>query len=285
MATPSTIPLTSSRQPLSFELGYRHFDTAEGRLTSSLKNIIRHQYLQTSSEYENEDEIGEAIRASKVPRKQLFITAKNSSLEGVTTEQALRKTLKNLGVDYVDLYLVHNAFFAKNDQDLQRKWAEMEFLKERGLTKSIGISNMERQKIEAILTTAKVPPAINQIEFHPYFQRPSLISWLKEQNIAVACYSPLTPLTAGKPGPIDGIFQELAEKYGVTTSEIGLRWCIDQGLVAVSTSSKKERIQRYMTEIPKFKLSPKEVSDIAELGKQKNFSAYWKHYASSGGDK
>lgn len=68
----------------------------------------------------------------------------------MTTEQALQKTLKNLGVDYADLYLIHNAFFAKNDQDLQRKWAEMESLKESGLTKSIGISNMERQKIEAI---------------------------------------------------------------------------------------------------------------------------------------
>lgn len=136
-----------------------------------------------------------------------------------------------------------------------------------------------------LFKTAKIPPAMNQIEFHPYFQRPSLISWLKEQNIAVACYSPLFPLNAGKPGPIDGIFQELAEKYGVTTSEIGLRWCIDQGLVPVSTSSKKERIQRYITEIPKFKLSPKEVSDIVELGRQKNISAYWKYYANSGGDK
>ncbi|OAA35504.1 Aldo/keto reductase [Beauveria brongniartii RCEF 3172] len=222
---------------------------------------------------------------SGVPREDIFITAKDLSIEGVTTEQALRKSLKNLGVEYVDLYLIHNAMFAKNDADLQRKWAEMEAVKELGLARSIGVSNLERQKIEAILKTAKTPPAINQIELHPYFQRTELVSWLQQQNIALACYSPLAPLRSGRPGPVDEIFQTLAKKYKVDESEIGLRWAIDQGRVVITTSSKEERVQGYGKKLPSFKLTAEEISDIAELGKKKEFSGFWRYFAPSGGDK
>ncbi|KAM3452004.1 hypothetical protein MY3296_004872 [Beauveria thailandica] len=253
----------------ALQAGYRHIDTAE--------------------EYENEKEVAEGIRMSGVPRKDIFITAKDLSIEGVTTEQALRKTLQNLGVEYVDLYLIHNAMFAKNDADLQRKWAEMEAVKELGLAKSIGVSNLEQQRIQAILKTAKVPPAINQIELHPYFQRTELVSWLQQQNIALACYSPLAPLRSGsfggRPGPVDDIFQALAKKYNVDESEIGLRWAIDQGHVVITTSSKPERIQGYAKKLPSFKLTTDEISDIAELGRKKAFSAFWHAFAPSGGDK
>ncbi|KAM3508301.1 hypothetical protein MY11210_006770 [Beauveria gryllotalpidicola] len=249
----------------ALQAGYRHIDTAE--------------------EYENEKEVAEGIRMSGVPRKDIFITAKDLSIQGVTTEQALRKTLKNLGVDYVDLYLIHNAMFAKNDEDWQRKWAEMEAVKELGLTRSIGVSNVEQQKIQAILKTAKVPPAINQIEVHPYFQRTELAAWLRQQNIALACYSPLLPLRSGRPGPADDIFQALAKKYNVDESEIGLRWAIDQGRVVVTTSSQAERIQGYAKKLLSFKLTTDEISDIAELGRKKEFSGFWQYFAPSGGDK
>ncbi|KAJ4155809.1 hypothetical protein LMH87_001038 [Akanthomyces muscarius] len=249
----------------ALQAGYRHLDTAE--------------------EYENEEEVAEGIRMSGVPREDIFITAKDLSTESVTTEQALRKTLNNLGVEYVDLYLIHNAMFAKNDQDWQRKWTEMEAVREKGLARSIGVSNVERQKIEAILKIAKVPPAINQIELHPYFQRTELASWLKQQNIALACYSPLAPLRSTRPGPVDDIFQSLAEKYNVDESEIGLRWAIDQDRVVITTSSKVERVRGYAKSLPSFKLTSDEISDIAELGKKKEFSGFWQFFAPSGGDK
>ncbi|KAK8148337.1 hypothetical protein G3M48_010391 [Beauveria asiatica] len=259
----------------ALQAGYRHIDTAEANMLPLV-------------EYENENEVAEGIRMSGVPRKDIFITAKDLSIKGVTTEQALRKTLQNLGVEYVDLYLIHNAMFAKNDADLQRKWAEMEAVKELGLAKSIGVSNLEQQRIQAILKTAKVPPAINQIELHPYFQRTELVSWLQQQNIALACYSPLAPLRSGsfggRPGPVDDIFQALAKKYNVDESEIGLRWAIDQGHVVITTSSKPERIQGYAKKLPSFKLTTDEISDIAELGRKKAFAAFWHAFAPSGGD-
>ncbi len=136
-----------------------------------------------------------------------------------------------------------------------------------------------RQHIEPILQTAQIRPAVNQIEYHPYFQRDGLVPWLKEQGIAVFCYSPLTPLTSGKPGPVDEILSRLADKYNVTESEIGLRWCLDQGLILASTSTKIERMAGYLERLFRFHLTPEEIEEIATVGKEKTFSLYW-HYFS-----
>lgn len=173
------------------------------------------------------------------------------------------------------MYLIHAPFFADSDAELQQKWADLEAIKNSGRAKSIGVSNFLQVHLEAILKTAKIPPAINQIEFHPYLQHGDLIEYHRKNNIAVACYGPLTPIIRAKGGPVDGLWAELAKKYGVSESEIGLRWCIDQGLVAITTSSNKDRMERFLAKLPHFKLTPKEVSDIAVLGKQKHYRAFW----------
>ncbi|PFH60035.1 hypothetical protein XA68_11556 [Ophiocordyceps unilateralis] len=236
--------------------GYRHLDGAEV--------------------YGNEAELGAAIEASKVPREQLFVTTKISATAKKPTLEAFELSLKKLRLDYVDLYLIHGPFFADSEAELQQKWADLEAIKASGRAKSIGVSNFLQEHIETLLKTAKVPPAINQIEFHPYLQHGDLLDFLRKNNIAVSCYGPLTPLTSAKGGPVDASWKQLAEKYGVTESEIGLRWCIDQGLVVITTTSKEDRMQSYLSKLPLIKLTPKEVNDVAELGKQKHFRAFWK---------
>lgn len=225
--------------------------------------------------YGNEKELGAAIKSSKVPREQFYIVTKVSGKEKKNTQEALDVSLKKLGLDYVDLYLIHAPFFADTPEELQQKWADMEAIKESGKAKSIGVSNFLQEHLEIILKTAKVKPAVNQIEYHPYLQHGELIEFHRKHEIAVSCYGPLTPIVRAQGGPVDDIWKQLANKYAVSESEIGLRWCIDQGLIAITTSANELRMERYLNKVPKFKLTPREVKDVAELGLQKHYRAFW----------
>lgn len=135
-------------------------------------------------------------------------------------------------------YLIHQPFFAKSDADLQAKWADMEAVRAAGLAKSIGVSNYGAQHLAATLKTATVPPAVNQIEFHPYLQHAELLEFHKQHGIATQAYGPLSAATKASPGPVDDYSAAVAKKYAVSTGEVALRWCIDQDVVAITTSSK-----------------------------------------------
>ncbi|KAK7430583.1 hypothetical protein QQZ08_002875 [Neonectria magnoliae] len=241
----------------AIELGYRHLDGAEV--------------------YGNEPELGAAIKAAGVPRSELYVTTKISATEKKNTLEAFNLSLEKLGLDYVDLYLIHGFWFADSEEELQAKWADLEAIKESGRAKSIGVSNFLQEHLETVLKTAKIPPAINQIEYHPYLQHGDLIAFHKKHNIAVSSYGPLTPIVTAKGGPVDAYWKKLAEKYGVTDSEVGLRWIIDQGVVALTTSSKVSRLEGYLTKLPKFKLTEEEIAEISKLGRQKHFRGFWKN--------
>lgn len=170
--------------------------------------------------------------------------------------------------------MIHAPFFAKSDEDLQKAWAELEKVKESGKAKSIGVSNYQQKHLEATLKTAKIRPSINQIEFHPYLQHGNLVPFHKEKSIATASYGPLTPVTRAKGGPLDGLLSTLAKKYAVSEGDILLRWAIQRGDVVISTSGKESRLNEYLRALL-FKLTPKEVDEIAELGQQKHYRAFW----------
>lgn len=227
--------------------------------------------------YGNEEEFGAAIKESGIPREQLFITTKISAEVKKNTEEAFSLSLKKLGLDYVDLYLIHGPFFADNDEELQQKWADLEAIKASGRAKSIGVSNFLQEHLEAILKTAKVVPAINQIEYHPYLQHGDLVAFHKKHNIAVAAYAPLLPITTVKGGPAVPVYTKLAEKYGVTDSDVGLRWVLDQGHVVITTSSKESRLAGYLERLPKFKLTDEEVAEVSSEGDKYHFRSFWKH--------
>ncbi len=151
----------------------------------------------------------------------------------------------------------------------------MEEIHASGKAKTIGVSNFLKPDLEAILKTAKIIPAINQIEYHPYLQHGDLLEFHKSKGIATAAYGPLTAAVKAKPGPLDKTYEHLASKYGVTPGEVALRWTIDQGVIAVTTSGSEERLKGYQ-KVAQFKLTPKEVEEIAEIGRQKNFRGFWK---------
>lgn len=150
----------------------------------------------------------------------------------------------------------------------------MESVQAAGKARSIGVSNYLQKHIETTLATAKVTPSINQIEYHPYLQHGDLIPYLKSKGIAASAYGPLTPITKAKPGPCDTLLEALSKKYYVSEGEIALRWCLDQGIVVITTSSSEQRLSDYLRATT-FKLTPKEVKDVSEAGILKHYRGFW----------
>lgn len=244
-------------------------------LVEATKTAIKlgYTHLDGAEMYKTEPELGQAIKESSVPREKLFVTTKvYANIKDI--KSAIKTSLKKLQLDYVDLYLIHAPFFAKSDEELQAKWAEMEEVKAAGLAKSIGVSNYLPQHLEATLKTAKVVPAINQIEFHPYLQRHKLLDFHKKHGIATQAYGPLSAATKAKPGPIDEFSAALAKKYAVSEGEIALRWCVDQDVIAITTSSKEQRLSDYLRAAT-FKLTPTEVKELGDLGDKKHYRGFW----------
>jgi diketogulonate reductase-like aldo/keto reductase len=223
--------------------------------------------------YENEEELGEAIKKAGVPRDKLFVTTKAAfKSNDESAEVSLARSLAKLGLDYVDLYLIHHP--PTTPEESQKRWAELEKVQAAGYARSIGVSNYREEHLVPLLATAKVVPAINQIEFHPYYQSPDLLPLLREHGIAISAYGPLVPLTRAPGGPVDPVLEELSQKYGVTTAEILLRWVIDQKIVAITTSTNEERLRSIVAHVPAFHLTADEVARIAEEGRKKEYKAF-----------
>lgn len=204
-------------------------------------------------------------------------------------KESLEKALDFLGLEYVDLYLIHSPFLEKEHHGLSTKeaWKEIEEIYKSGKAKSIGVSNFDVESLKELLSYAEIKPTLNQIEYNAYLQNqtPEIIKFCKDNGIVVSAYSPLAPLynksndpeINSQPGPIDSIVEELSGKYAKTNTQILLRWVYQTGVLPVTTSQNEERMDQ-MLNIWDFELSQDEVALISKLGQQHFFRKTWEPF-------
>ena len=200
---------------------------------------IGYRMIDTARSYGNEEEVGEAIRESGIDRSEITVVTKLRRIHAVSYESAIEHcgiSLEKLGIDKIDLYLVHAP---PEDPDAREPvWRAMEDLLEAGLVKTIGVSNYGEKHLKDMLNYARIMPAVNQIEINPWLQRPSLVSATIESGAAPMAYSPL----ARGHKVNDPSLSEVAEILGCTPAQAAIKWCIDSGAITIPKSSNFDRI-------------------------------------------
>ena len=204
---------------------------------NAVRTALDHGYrhVDTASIYNNEVGVGEGIKQSNVARKDVFLVSKvwNSDQGYDSTLRAFDASLKRLGTDYLDLYLIH---WPKEKS--KETWKALERLYHEKRIRAIGISNFLRHHVEDLLQEAEVVPMVNQMEFHPYLVQQELLDFCKSKGIQYEAWS---PLMQGHVFDLD-IMKDLSKKYNKTIAQIVLRWDLQKGVVTIPKSSKKERI-------------------------------------------
>lgn len=227
-------------------------------VTSALEAGYR--LIDTARIYGNETSVGKAIASSPVPREETFITTKlwNASQGYDKAHRAFRNSLKRLGLDYVDLYLIHWPVTAKR----QDSWRALTEIHAAGLAKNIGVSNYTIRHLEELLSETSIVPAVNQIEFHPflYEEQKPLLEFCRQQGIVVEAYS---PLAHGKRINSD-ILSVIAAKHGKSSAQVVLRWCVQHGTIPLPKSNNPDHI-RDNADIFDFELTQKEMEQINSL--------------------
>jgi 2,5-diketo-D-gluconate reductase A len=218
----------------ALELGYRHIDTAQA--------------------YGNEESVGQGLRESRLARDEVFITTKFYPARRDPVAAAER-SLERLGVDYVDLYIVH---WPKGGPTWA--WPGMERARERGYARSIGVSNFDVAELRQLLAAANVPPAVNQVQFSPYEYRMALLDACLQNGIVLEAYS---PLGRGRHLASDTVAR-IAQRLGRTPAQVLLRWCIERDIPVIPKSTLRERIAEN-GQLFDFWLSEQDIAELDEL--------------------
>lgn len=220
-----------------------------------------YRLIDTAAVYQNEEAVGRAIKRSGVPREELFITTK-LWIQDATSEGAKRAfyaSLEKLGLDYVDLYLIHQPY-----NDIYGAWRAMEELYVEGKIRAIGVSNFMSGRVLDFLLNNKVTPAVNQVKVHPFHQQKELKEVAASHNIQLEAWA---PLAEGKEGIFsNSILQKIAEVHGKTVAQVALRWNLQNGQIVIPKSTHKERIEENFN-LFDFELSAEEMAQIGELDK------------------
>jgi len=253
------------------QLGFGVWKIPDDQVTQVLEKAfeIGYRSVDTARIYKNEEGVGRAVAESGIPREELFITTKvwNSDQGYENTLKAFEASLQRLGLDYVDLYLIHWPT-PKYDQYVET-YKALEKLYKDGRVRAIGVSNFDIDHLERILNECEVVPAVNQVECHPYLQQKELKAFCKKHGIAVEAYS---PLMNGKDALQDEVILKIAKKYGKTPAQVILRWHLQEGVIAIPRTVTPSRMEENFR-VFDFELSEEDMKEIAALDRNVRVNA------------
>lgn len=257
MAIQSTITLNNGTVIPQVGLGVFRTpdgDTTVNAVTAALEAGYRH--IDTAMIYRNETSVGEGIRRSGVPRDDIFVTTKlwNDDIRARRGQDAFEESLERLGLDYVNLYLIHWPA-----DGWQQAWDDLQAIYASGRAKAIGVSNFQRHHLEELLANSDVKPAVDQIESSPQFANQELIDFAHAQDIDVEAWSPL----GGTGGTLlaDPRLSEIGAKYGKSAAQVVIRWHIQRGVIVLPKSTHAERIRQNL-DVFDFQLSDADMAAV-----------------------
>lgn len=260
MATVPLLELNDGNRIPQLGFGVFQVDPGETQRVVSEAIEVGYRHLDTAAVYGNEAEVGVAIAESGIPRDEFFVTTKlfNGDQGRQQVRDAVRRSLDALGLDRIDLYLIH---WPVPSRDLYvESWHSLEELQGEGVLRSIGVSNFAIEHLERLEREASVVPVINQVELHHAFQQRDLIPWLRQHDIAVEAY---WPLRHGRL-PEDSEILAIAEAHGKTVAQVLLRWHLQSGHVAIPKSARRSRMAENL-DVLDFELSAAELAAVRAL--------------------
>jgi 2,5-diketo-D-gluconate reductase A len=233
-------------------------EQTEQVVTDALAAGYRH--LDTAAVYGNEEAVGHAIKSSGIPREELFVTTKlwvQNAPAQENAKRAFETSLNKLGLDYLDLYLMHQPY-----GDVYGQWRAMEDLNRQGLTKAIGVSNFYPDRLVDLVDNSEITPAVNQVETHPFFQRADYQPLMAERGVQIESWGPLAEGS-------NNIFSNptlsgIGAAHGKSVAQVALRWLIQRGVVVIPKSVRPERMAENL-DVFDFELTDEEMSRIATL--------------------
>lgn len=276
-------------------VGFGTWQAAPHEVEKAVEVALRagYQHIDCAAIYRNETEVGQGIKNSGVDRKTIFITSKlwNSKHDPKDVEAALDQSLKDLGVEYVDLYLMHwpvafasgDRLFPLDDEGVFKlsnvpfndTWKAMEALVKTGKTRAVGVSNFNIRRLKELLSVAEVVPAVNQVEAHPYLQQIDLSQFCKEKGILIEAYSPLGNNITGEPKTVDDPkVHEVAKSLDMDPGQVLVSWGVQRGTIVLPKSVTEKRIKGNFQDA----VLPDDAMtrlDALERHKRFNFPARW----------
>lgn len=241
---------------------FRIEDNEEAQRVVETALSVGYRHIDTAMYYHNEEAVGKAIKASGIPREEIFVTTKmwNADQRSGKVQEAFDASLKRLGLDYLDLYLIHWPVEGK----FIEAWKTFEEIYRSGKVKAIGVSNFKHHHLDALAKEATVTPAINQIELHPYLTQQNDLDYCKKAGIQVEAWS---QFAANQTGLFDEkILVGLADKYSKSPAQVILRWDYQRGVVTIPKSANEKRMAENL-DIFDFSLTDTEVLAINSLNK------------------
>ncbi|THU97113.1 Aldo/keto reductase [Dendrothele bispora CBS 962.96] len=253
----STLKLPTGQEMPLLGLGVYKNDDPYPACEAALKCGYKH--IDTAEMYGNEKTVGDAVKASGIPRESLFITSKVWS-GGDKTANTVQQSLKNLDLGYINLYLIHAGHGGKEHR--LKTWKTLtEFAGPDKPLRAIGVSNYSPRHLEEIREAGLPMPAVNQIELHPFDQQKPIVDYCKKHNIVVSAYCPLVR------GAFDNsVLQELSKEYNKTPAQVLVRWSLQRGFIPLPKSSNPERV-RSNADIYDFELSDAAMAKLDALDK------------------